>query len=447
MPSTPNPITRLFRACDPNESFGPEDARYVNCDAERGTDVMFTFERELRAADVTKPVIRLFAGHSGAGKTSELLRLKQRLEQPDENTDTRPFVVVYFDVGRSLDLNDVDVPDLLVVTAWEIQRQLAKANLPGFDPTSDLLQKTWAKITGALPGGVVPGDASVDVGLGALTVEFRNQPGLRRDLRRQIEVHHTSLLAAVNDLLVAARVSARSAGREGVALLIDGLDKMVLRPVRDGGSTTHERLFVERGGQLAALEAHTIYTVPISLVYSPRIAAVQQVFGNTRPIPMIRLRSDGRRRVEPGTSGMLKMRELLEKRCHAADVDPQDAFDDPATVSRLCEMSGGHPRQLLRFVQASISQADNLPLTSAAVEKAIEQDGNTRLRGMPQDWWSKLRQFDKPQFDVPTDEAYQEMLYLLHIFEYMNGRPWYEVNPVLRTIPQFQRAGRARRRR
>jgi hypothetical protein len=33
------------------------------------------------------------------------------------------------------------------------------------------------------------------------------------------------------------------------------------------------------------------------------------------------------------------------------------------------------------------------------------------------------------------------MLYLLHIFEYMNGRPWYEVNPVIPTLPKFH-AGR-----
>lgn len=30
------------------------------------------------------------------------------------------------------------------------------------------------------------------------------------------------------------------------------------------------------------------------------------------------------------------------------------------------------------------------------------------------------------------------MLFLLHIFEYMNGEPWYEVNPVVRTLHKFQ---------
>ena len=29
------------------------------------------------------------------------------------------------------------------------------------------------------------------------------------------------------------------------------------------------------------------------------------------------------------------------------------------------------------------------------------------------------------------------MFFLLHIFEYSDGRPWYEVNPVLRTLERF----------
>ncbi len=45
--------------------------------------------------------------------------------------------------------------------------------------------------------------------------------------------------------------------------------------------------------------------------------------------------------------------------------------------------------------------------------------------------------FAAPCDDIPKDPAHQEMLYLLHIFEYMNGRPWYEVNPVFRTLPTY----------
>jgi hypothetical protein len=56
-------------------------------------------------------------------------------------------------------------------------------------------------------------------------------------------------------------------------------------------------------------------------------------------------------------------------------------------------------------------------------------------------FWGPLRAFADPRDDIPRDEDHLEMLYLLHIFEYMNGRPWYEVNPVIPTLPKFN-AGR-----
>jgi hypothetical protein len=60
------------------------------------------------------------------------------------------------------------------------------------------------------------------------------------------------------------------------------------------------------------------------------------------------------------------------------------------------------------------------------------------LREVPEDYWASLRKFKDPQADIPKDEVHQQMLFLLHVFEYMNGRPWYEVNPVIRTLPRFQ---------
>ena len=56
---------------------------------------------------------------------------------------------------------------------------------------------------------------------------------------------------------------------------------------------------------------------------------------------------------------------------------------------------------------------------------------------MPDEAWPALRPFDTPQRDIPKDALHQQMLFLLYVFEYMNGEMWYEVNPVLRTVPRF----------
>jgi signal transduction histidine kinase len=259
----PDPITRLVRACPPNESLQPDDPRYVECDEVRGTPLVDRFERSLRQADPTKPEFKLFAGHRGVGKTSELLRLKQKLERPaGGDSASGPFHVIYFDITDKLDENDIDFPDLLVLTAAEVQRQLSEAAIPGFNATTEYLTRVWDDIWGLLNARVTMPEAEVGVKFANLALEFRNQPNARDELRKAIERQSTSLLGAVNDLLTVANTTLRQLPgkqrKEGLVLIIDGLDKVVRRDL-DNHTNTHDRLFVHRREQLASLRTHVVY--------------------------------------------------------------------------------------------------------------------------------------------------------------------------------------------
>ena len=436
-------ITCLFRACEPNQALQPDDRRYVNCDDVRGDNLVETYVRSLRRADPAKPEVKLFAGHRGVGKTCELNRIKALLESPHAPTNAhRPFRVIYMDATEKLDLNDLDLPDLLTFVAAEVLAQLRAANLPGFDPVSSYLQRIWDEIKGALGSEVALKGAGVETGFGSLALELKNRPNSRHALRQAIEMHSTGLLDAVNDMLISANVTLRKHGCEGLVLIVDGLERLVFRTL-EGGTNTHDRLFIDRSEQLASLRAHAIYTVPISLFYSPRCAELEQTFGEHNvPVAMIRLHECDTSAVSPETPGMKKMWEMIEARCRYAGVHVSEVFDDPGTGLYLCEMTGGHPRHLMMFLQAAMNAVDRLPVTRAAAEKAIRNYANSLLREVPDDYWPKLRAFGTPQNDIPKDEAHQKMLLLLHVFEYMNRAPWYEVNPVIRTLARFHRDGK-----
>jgi len=284
--------------------------------------------------------------------------------------------------------------------------------------------------------------AEAEVPFGKLAVEFKNRPTARQKLRAAIEQHNTGLLAAVNGLLMDANVAIRKSNTgSGLVLLIDGLDKVTLRPLDDGRSNTHIRLFCDRADQLAGLKAHTVYTVPISLVYSPRAAQLAQTFGaHTPPMSMICLRGPKRSDPTAATAGMKKMWEMLEKRCTYAEVNINEVFDKPDTAQYLCRMTGGHPRHLMMFMQAAINAVDKFPITKAAAHQAVKNYANSLVREIPDEFWPLLRKFKAPQSYIPKDEPHQQMLFYLHVFEYMNGEPWYEVNPVIRDLPKFAEA-------
>lgn len=436
-PDTPDAITRLYRACEPNEALAADDPRFVILDDVRGETPSRQYERSLRLSDSTRPEVKVFAGHIGVGKSSELRRLQHRLENPETG---RPYKVILAETGKALDLNDLDFPDLLVFLAAEVQRNLQALKIPGFTGTTEYLYRVWDEVKAALQSNVSFSEVEIDVPFGSLTAELRNRPSSRALLRAEIEKQSTSLQNAVNDLLELARVKLWEAGWEGLVLIVDDLEKMPDRSL-DSGVTTHERLFIHRSEQLANLNAHVIYSVPITLIYSPQFAGVEQAFGGRPiPVPMIRLRGDHRSPVTPNTAGMKKMREIIDKRCQFAKVDFAEVFDSAETCHLLCEMTGGHPRHLMMFLRSALTRVEGLPITRAAADGAIREAANSLVRQIDQDEWPRLRSFLEPSGEIRHDPEHLQMLRLLHVFEYMNGEPWYEVNPVVRTLPRLYAA-------
>lgn len=432
-----DPITRLVRQCDPNEALSPTDLRFVNFSDARGTDVVKVIERQLRRAG-DQPERLLFAGHLGIGKSSLLKRLQARLE--GEENSSGKFVVVWVDTTKQLDPNDLDFPDLLVLLAAETQRRLKDAGIPGFTEPSIRLKSLWDSCKEFFGSNVRISEAEIDVPFGSLTLELRNQPTARAKLREEIEKLATELTSAFNELLQDANAAIRQSGGAGLVLIVDGLEKMSRREIADG-INSHDRLFIHRSAQLASIETNVIYTVPISLYYSPQCTVLEQAFGEfNSPVPMIKVRAARTEDVNLKSIGMQRLWEMLTLRCNAADVPFEDVFPDDSAWPYLCEMSGGHPRHLLMLLRTAANQLDELPITRDAAEQAVRTYANSLLREIPDDFWPRLQDFDTPQEDIPRDDLHQKMLYFLHVFEYQNGRPWYEVNPVIRTLERYRDA-------
>ena len=432
-----DPITRLVQQCNPHEALEPTDPRFVDFTEARGSDFLKRIERKIRRGG-DSPQRLLFAGHMGIGKSSLLKQLRGRLEKKDQS-DSGPFTVVWVDTAVDLDRNDLDFPDLLVLMAAKTQQRLKEAKVPGFTAPYQRLKSLWDSFLGLLGSEVRLSSTEVDIPFGNLSMEFKNQPNARAKLRERIDSMATELIGAFNTLLQDANAVLRRQDQAGLVIIVDGLEKISLRMLAEHYST-HDRLFIHRSAQLASLSASIIYTVPISLYYSPQVAVLEQAFGEfNTPLPMVKIRPSLDKPVSRDSLGMQQLWEMLKLRCRAADLKIEDAFPDPKVCDYLCEMSGGHPRHLLMLLRAAADGLDSLPFTQESIEEAVRVSANSYLREIPDEYWPLLVKFDSPSQLIPRDEKHQCMLNYLHVFEYQNGRPWYEVNPVIRTLERFQR--------
>lgn len=114
-------LPSFFKACNPSktlDSANPEDRRYyIDFATVRGGRVVDGLERAIVRLSPDEPTCQLFTGHIGCGKSTELFRLKARLEQ-------QGFHVVYFESSRDLDMADVSISDILLAIARSVSESV-----------------------------------------------------------------------------------------------------------------------------------------------------------------------------------------------------------------------------------------------------------------------------------------------------------------------------------
>jgi len=435
-------LRQVYNAVDPTLPLPSGDPRYVDCTSVRGNeDVVSRMFDAITWSEADTH--QLFTGHRGCGKSTELLRLQARLEEAG-------YRVIYFAADEDLDLNDIVYSDLLLTIAKRIERGLAEQGI-ALDP--DLLdnvlhwfrevvytEEQWKTVQGEMVA-----EARVGVGLpeslpliarllSRVTGQIKTGRQVKEHIRRKLDPQISQSIDNVNLLLDEAYAKIARQGDRGLVVLIDNLDRITLTELESGG-TSHEALYIDHGEQLRALNCHIVYTVPISMIYSPKATVLTGIFPDNCVLPMIKVHDrDGRDCDE----GLERMREILTRR-----IDLRKVLTDEA-VDHLCRASGGHPRHLMILVRYACTYAPRnvwpRPIDLGVTERAESRLVAEYSRMIPEEHFPLLARVYLNK-TVENDPEHELMLYNLSVLEYYNGAPpWHDVHPVVRGLPKFQQA-------
>ncbi len=416
-------LERVYQAFDPAKPATDADI-YVNLDEVRGeADVVEKLEKRIRLSAGT--TCQLLAGHRGSGKTTELKRLERVLSAGDKR-----YFVVFVESAADLDLNDVDFPEILIAImqrlAMELKERKGITLKPGyFSDRFEKLKKFF--------GTEVEFD-KLDLGASflKLSATMKSSPDAREELRKLLEPDTSNLLHAANDILGEAMLALGKKGYTNIVILVDDLDKIVLRPHKDAGCSTAEHLFANRHAQLKGFSCHTVYTVPLALVYSTLGAKIASSYGTETPVvPMtkIRTRPPGSKAHKPGTD---RFRDIIAHRLKHAKTQESEVFGK-GVIDRLVVMSGGQPRELMKLVRDALI-GGALPVQSGAVARVETEGARAYARQLTEEQTKLLRQVAKSGRIVrnkATDETFRELLDSRAVLQYVNDTEWYGVNPLI----------------
>ncbi|MCP6762712.1 MAG: KAP family NTPase [Fischerella sp. CENA71] len=421
-------LTRFFQACNPSKTLVVSKAEdrqyYIDFAKVRGGKIIQELERTITRLSPEQPTCQLFTGHIGCGKSTELLRLKSELEQQSLH-------VVYFESSQSLDMADVDVTDILLAIAREVSQSLEaiKINLkPGY------FQNLFTDIVDLLQTPIDVTGVELSAGIAKITTKTKDSPKLRSQLRQYLEPRTNGILESINqELLKPAREKLKQQGKQGLVVIVDNLDR-VDNSLKPSGYYQPEYLFVERGEQLNQLNCHVVYTIPLVLIFTNALGRLTNRFGiDPKVLPMVPVQlRDG----SESQKGMTLLQQMVMARAYPGvswEVSQNlitQVFDNPATLERLCRVSGGHLRNLLMLLFRCLQREDP-PISRECLESVIKQRRNELTLAITSDEWELLREVAKEK-SFRGHEKYDLLLRSMFVFEYRDeDGSWFDINPIL----------------
>jgi len=427
-------LTNLYNAFDPFYPLPAGDPQYVDCREVRGDgDIIEDLGRKIKLSQ--RMTCQLYAGHRGAGKSTELLRLQEYLQNQG------CFVVYFAADDEDINPEDTEYTDILLACTRHLLESLRNANSK---PLRDWMRDRWEDVKDLALTEVSFETLSLESQIAQfakLTANVRTVPSLRQKIRDKINPHTMTLIDALNEFIGDAKKNLPDKSSQ-LAVIADNLDRIVPFS-QDGKRSNLDEIFLDRTEQLKALDCHVIYTIPISMVYSNRATELINNYNDPQVLPMIMVQNpDG----STNEAGLAKIKELIEKRVKQVNPDQSletGVFDSRETLERLCLMSGGHVRNLLLMMQEAITRTEDLPITAKAAQRAITQARDVYRRTPEEGEWQILAKVSQTQ-RILNDEQHRNLLFSRCILEYRyydeegEMQPWYDVHPLIKGIKQFK---------
>jgi hypothetical protein len=233
----PTTIWELGSQLSFEEPLDAEDVRFVPTENARGD---FSFNALLKPYGVNPKtnemkfvptgVYSLFCGHRGCGKSTELRRLKARLDRPEL------FYVIFMDALKELDINNLSYADVLLAQAKTLINRIGEDGLTIDQMHLSKLEKWFSEriekhentkdFAAEIKAGVKAKQGIPFLGelFAQLTTSFKTGSTYKEELRTIIRNSFTEFAHGFQQLIDAANEVVKNSGKgKAILFIVDGI--------------------------------------------------------------------------------------------------------------------------------------------------------------------------------------------------------------------------------
>lgn len=414
---------------------------YVNLDIVRGdTSVIRQIGKTITSIN-SRTTYQVYAGHRGTGKSTELFRLKDYLEQ-------QGYVVIYASMADYIELQDIHYANILIASIYILLNalNLHKINL---EPFLSWIKKHWKDIEKLGIENIdienLQTENIIDIFYDLMMINNIGNFSKREKLREIINPYSVVIIDSINQILKEANLS-----QFPLVFIVDDLDKMSF--------ANGENIFFSHANLLKRLNCHIVYTIPLPLLYSFRAMDIRYIYDN-QPfvLPTVMVKTPDGKIFE---KGIKSLQEIIYRRilsCESNKNLESDIFENAEVLEEICLMSGGNIRQLLRLVQDALRailvsarkshkmQETNqaTTITKELLRHIIDDERSSFLRVIGKNQWGLLIEVHRTKA-IKNKDDYRDLLFSGCILEYVffddkeEMQIWYDVNPLIQGIMNFE---------
>jgi len=397
------------------------DKFFVETDSARGVNAALLLS-DFFDVNMDDPQKVLFMGHRGSGKSTELYRFGQYIENE--------FKVINFSIRDEVDIVDLEYVDLIFTILRKLYDEARKDGIAVNENVLENLDHYWndEKLVENLKIEKASIETGIEVKGGFWNIISAHIKGVlhigsesKSIVREYIKPRLSQLLTSANDLIYEITKAYRKQEDRVPLLVIEDLDKLDL--------AVAEELFLKHKNILTGFNIHIIYTFPIFLHYSGKFDEIETTFDHYELLSMIKVKNKDN---SPHPDGISIIRRIVEKRADLA------LFSEEA-LNYIIEKSGGSLRHVFEMLQNSVLDIRSRDRTATKLDLAGAKNGYKKLRNyfertIAEEHLETLKKIHESTDKKPMPDArLKEMLNCMAVIEY-NGDRWCDLHPAVADI-------------